>query len=197
MTEVSVWQRALGDDYELLSPGLRDYFARPPEGTVGRGSGRYEVAGSSRRWLRPVLVVLAWRRILFPEFGHGIPFTVTNTPAGAALRGWRTFDFPSRPRVMQDEMRIVDDRLHDFLGRRGELEAQLELEVVDGALRLHTERLWLNLGRVRLALPRLARIRLVEESVENGQRVSAVLSSPVIGDWFEYTGEFRYAYISS
>ena len=119
------------------------------------------------------------------------------TPAGAALRGWRTFDFPSRPRVMQDEMRIVDDRLHDFLGRRGELEAQLELEVVDGALRLRTGRLWLNLGRVRLALPRLARIRLVEESVENGQRVSAVLSSPVIGDWFEYTGEFRYAYISS
>jgi len=197
MTEASVWQRALGDDYERLSPGLHAYFALPPEGTVGRGVGIYEVAGSSRRWLRPVLSVLAWRRILFPEFGHGIPFTVTNTPAGAALRGWRTFDFPSRPRVMQDEMRIVDDRLHDFLGRRGELEAQLELEVVDGALRLRTGRLWLNLGRVRLALPRLARIRLVEESVENGQRVSAVLSSPVIGDWFEYTGEFRYAYISS
>ncbi|TBN57757.1 DUF4166 domain-containing protein [Glaciihabitans arcticus] len=197
MTEESVWQRALGDDIDRLSPGLRAYFALPPAGTVGRGTGVYEVAGSSRRWLRPVLAVLAWRRILFPEFGRGIPFTVTNTPAGDALRGWRTFDFPGRTRVMQDEMRIVGGALHDFLGRHSELEAQLELEVVEGALHLRTGRLWLNLGRLRVALPRLARIRLIEQSVENGQRVSAVLSSPVLGDWFEYTGDFRYEYVSN
>jgi len=190
---LSVWQRALGDRVNELSPGLRDYFALPPAGRVGRGTGVYEVAGSRHRWLMPVLSYLAWRRILFPEYESDVPFTVTNTPTPqGTLGGRRTFALAHTERVMLDEMRIVDGALHDFLGRRGGLEVALGLDVVDGALRMTSTRLWVRLGRLRLPLPPIATLTLTEQSVPNGQRVDVTLSSPVIGEWFVYRGTFTY-----
>lgn len=198
MTDQSVWQRALGDRAGQLAPGLRQYFALPPVGTVGFGEGVYERAGSRRRWLWPVLAFMGWRRILFAEYGTDVPFTVTNTPTPeGTLRAVRTFAFPGRTRSMIDEMRIVDGHLHDFLGRRGGLEARLEATANDGMLQLTTTRLWLHLGPLRIPLPNLARIRLTERSTSGGQHVSVVLHSPVLGDWFEYTGSFSYRYVSS
>lgn len=191
---LSVWERALGDRSSDLSPGLRAYFSLPPEGQLGHGTGIYEVAGSRHRWLRPVLAYLSWRRILFPEYERDVPFTVTNTPtADGALRARRTFSFAGVERVMVDEMRIVDGELHDFLGRRGGLEAALELSIDEGMLRLSSRRLWLHLGRARLPLPTLARIHLVEKSVDAGQRVDVRIVSPLLGEWFVYRGEFTYA----
>ncbi|MGV8885923.1 MAG: DUF4166 domain-containing protein [Microbacteriaceae bacterium] len=194
----SVWHRALGDQAGLLAPELQRYFALPPSGMVGVGEGVYERAGSPRRWLWPVLAFLGWRRILFPEYGTDIPFTVTNIPtAEGTLRAIRTFAFAARTRVMVDEMRIVDGHLHDFLGRRGGLEARLQPTVSDGMLHLTTTRLWLHLGPLRVPLPSLARIRLTERTTRAAQHVSVTLHSPLLGDWFVYTGSFTYRYVSS
>ena len=74
----SVYERVLGDRIEQLDPPLRRYFGAPGAGTVGRGDGVYEVAGSRHRWLWPAFAWLAWRRVLFPEYGRGIPFTIVN-----------------------------------------------------------------------------------------------------------------------
>ena len=130
----SVYQRVLGDDFARLAPELRTYFSAPPANSVGRGHGVYDVAGSRQRWLAPVFAFLAWRRILFPELGHGVPFTVTNIAGpGDGLSARREFHFPGRDRVMQDTMHVVDDRLHDFLGRRGGLEVRLAVSGRTGA----------------------------------------------------------------
>lgn len=189
----SVWERAFGDRLADLSPGLRTYFSLPPEGMTGHGAGVYEVAGSRLRWLWPALAFLAWRRILFPEFGHDVPFTVVNTPTPeGTLRAVRTFEFPGRTRTMVDEMRIVDGHLHDFLGRRGGLEACLAATVDDGMLRLTTERLWLHLGPARVPLPNVARMALTERTLHAGQHVDVTLSTPFVGEWFVYRGAFTY-----
>ena len=193
MTSASVWERAFGDRLHALSPGLRTYFSLPPEGRSGYGTGVYEVAGSRLRWLWPALAFLAWRRILFPEYGRDVPFTVVNTPTPhGTLRAVRTFEFTGRTREMVDEMRIVDGHLHDFLGRRGGLEARLAATVDDGMLRLTTTRLWLHLGAVRLPLPNVARIALTERTLDAGQHVDVALRSPLLGVWFEYRGAFTY-----
>ena len=123
----------------------------------------YEVAGSRHRWLRPVLAWLAWRRVLFPEYGHDIPFTIVNTThADGTLSARREFAFPRVTRVMEDTMSVVDGALHDRLGRRGGLEVEFALEVVDGGLRMRSRRQWLHLGPARFRMPGLVRVTLAE-----------------------------------
>ena len=193
----SVYQRVLGGDFERLAPELRAYFSAPPADSVGRGHGVYEVAGSSRRWLAPLFALLAWRRILFPELGRDVPFTVTNIPGpGDGLSSRREFHFPARDRVMQDTMLVVDGRLHDFLGRRGGLEVRLGLTVTDGSLRMLSDRAWLHLRGLRLPLPALlsARVVLDERWVDGHQRVDVRMRHPLLGEIFRYTGTFDYHY---
>ncbi|WBU37750.1 DUF4166 domain-containing protein [Homoserinibacter sp. YIM 151385] len=189
----SVTQRVLGARFAQLDPRLLAYFSAPPEGCVGHGTGVYEEAGSRVRWLRPLWSWLAWRGVLFPELGRDIPFTTTNTPDGDGLRARRTFEFPGRSRVMLDRMSVVDGELHDRLGRRGGLEVRLALHVVDGGMRMRSERLWLRLGPLRLPLPPLAVVELDERIGPAGrQRVDLRMRAPLLGEVFRYTGSFDY-----
>jgi hypothetical protein len=189
----SVYERVLGERTRDLDPALRAYFGALPAGRTGYGSGVYEVAGSRHRWLAPVLAWFATRQLLFPEYGHGIPFEVVNTPTADGLSARRTFAFPRRTRVMVDAMTVVDGVLHDRLGRRGGLEVELLLDVVDGGLHMRSRRLWLHLGSVRFRMPGLARVSLAETATGDGrQRVDVRITAPVLGEVFRYTGEFTY-----
>jgi hypothetical protein len=194
----SVYERVLGPRMAELDPSLRRYFSLPPDGQVGAGSGVYEVAGSRHRWLWPVWAWLGWRRVLFPEFGRGIPFTVVNTPdADGSLGAIRTFAFPPRTRTMVDRMSVVDGRLRDRLGRRGGLEVELLLDVTpSGALHMSSARQWLRLGPLRLRMPGLVRVELTESSDPAGQRVDVRMTAPVLGEVFRYAGTFTYDYTS-
>lgn len=199
----SVYQRVLGPRAAELHPSLQAYFSLPPTGRVGRGSGVYEVAGSRLRWARPVLAFLGWRRVLFPELGHDIPFTVVNRPTpDGRLHAVRTFDFPGRTRTMLDTMSVVDGVLHDRLGRRRGLEVALALEVTDGELRMTSGALWVHLGPLRLRMPRLATVTLTESHVPPEatrvagahQRVDVRITVPLLGEAFRYRGDFSYGY---
>ncbi|WP_229733426.1 DUF4166 domain-containing protein [Conyzicola nivalis] len=194
----SVYQRLLGDDFARLAPELRDYFSAPPAGSVGRGHGVFETAGSRTRWLAPVFTLLARRRILFPEYATDVPFTVTNIPGpGDGLSSRREFHFPGRDRVMHDTMHVIDGRLHDFLGRRGGLEVRLAVTVgTDGALRMASDAAWLHLRGLRLPLPALlsARVFLHESRADGRQRVDVRMRHPLFGEIFRYAGTFSYAY---
>jgi hypothetical protein len=194
----SVYELVLGARVDELAPGLRRYFGELPAGATGHGDGEYEVAGSRQRWLRPALAWLATRRVLFPEYGHGIPFTVENVPTSRGLAARRTFSFPGRTRTMVDEMRVVDGRLRDRLGRRGGLEVELRLDVIGGGLRMRSGRQWLHLGPVRLRIPGLVRVTLAEDALPDGrQHVDVRMTAPVLGEVFRYAGTFRYSVSSS
>lgn len=189
----SVYERVLGDRMQELDPGLRAYFGELPAGATGHGEGVYEVAGSRHRWLVPVLAWLATREVLFPEYGHGIPFEVENRPTpDGRLSARRTFAFPRRIRIMTDEMRVVDGMLRDRLGRRGGLEVELALDVREGALHMRSGRLGLHLGPLRIPLPRVARVTLVERAAGDRQHVDVRITAPVLGEVFRYAGTFGY-----
>ncbi|MBH0130172.1 DUF4166 domain-containing protein [Salinibacterium sp. NK8237] len=192
MTE-SVYRRVLGASLDLLSPELRPYFDGGQ--CVGVGSGVFDVAGSPLRILKPVLAFMAWQRILFPEYARNVPFDVINTPtADGDLGAVRTFHFPGRDRALQDEMRVVDGHLHDFLGRRGGFEVRLELAVTDGRMRLRSDRQWLRLAGLRLRIPALATVTVDESWADGRQHVDVRLHTPLLGDWFRYAGHFTYGY---
>jgi hypothetical protein len=189
----SVYQRVLGSELAGLKPELQTYFSA--RGGVGIGAGVFEVAGSPIRVLRPVLSYLAWRRILFPEYGHDVPFDITNTPRpDGGLEAVRIFHLPGRDRQLEDTMRVVDGRLHDFLGRRRGFEVRMVITITDGLLQMRSDRQWLHLGRLRIPLPPFATVT-VNESWSNGrQRVDVRLWSPLLGEWFRYAGSFTYRY---
>lgn len=191
----SVYARVLGDDFARLHPQLQRYFGGMPAGEVGVGTGRYDYAGLRVRALRSVFAVLGRRGIAFPEQGVGVPFTVRNAQASdGALHATRSFEFPEVVRTMRDVMRVVDGRLVDRLGGKGELEVELALAVSDGSLRMDSRRLALRWGRLRVPLPRIVRVSLEERAVEGGeQRVRVRVAMPLLGEVYGYAGTFRYA----
>ncbi|WP_439693525.1 DUF4166 domain-containing protein [Curtobacterium sp. SP.BCo] len=199
-----------------LHPRLRTYFGPIPPGHVGRGEGVFDVVGTPRRWLWPLLVWFARDAVMFPVWERDVPFTVENRPArvrrGAragleertAVRARRTFRFRSGTRTMVDAITAEPEGLVDHLGRRGRVSALLRAEVDPlgpdaGALRLVSTRVTLRaLGRGwRLPAPIAPRVTLSERFDDEAdvQRVSLVLSAPVVGTLYRYEGAFRYAVV--
>jgi hypothetical protein len=91
-------------------------------------------------------------------------------------------------------MRVVDGRLHDFLGKRRGFEVQMELTITDGLLELRSGRAWLHLGRARIPLPPFATVTVSESWADGRQHVDVRIVSPVLGEWFRYAGSFSYRY---
>ncbi len=195
-----------------LHPRLSTYFGAIPPGHVGRGEGVFDVVGTPRRWLWPVLAWFARDAVMFPVWERGVPFTVENRPARVgrgqavqegrvAVRAHRTFRFRSGTRTMVDAITAGPDGLVDHLGRRGRVSALLRAEVDAqgpdaGALRLVSTRVSFRaLGReVRLPSRIAPRVTLVERFDDDAdqQRVSLVLSAPLVGTLYRYEGAFRY-----
>jgi hypothetical protein len=236
--------------YELSAPGhvlarlhprLRTYFAAVPVGHVGR-EGLFAVVGTPRRWLWPVLALLARDGVVFPVWERDVPFTVENrparvgrgardgreagpTPAGSgasrsprsprsdvtaervgriAVRAHRTFRLRAGDRTMVDAITAEPDGLVDHLGRHGRVSAALSIAVdADGAdagaLRLVSTSVTIHaLGRGwRLPAGVAPRVVLTERFDDDAdvQRVSLVLTAPVVGELYRYEGSFRYAVV--
>ncbi|MCA5923262.1 DUF4166 domain-containing protein [Curtobacterium oceanosedimentum] len=196
-----------------LHPRLRTYFGAVPPGHVGRGEGVFAVVGTPRRWLWPLLALFARDAVMFPVWERQVPFTVENHAARVrrgsdtgreahpAVRAHRTFHFRSGTRTMVDAITAGPDGLVDHLGRRGRVSALLRAEVDGagpdaGALRLVSTRVTFRaLGRdLRLPAVVSPRVTLVErfDDEADRQRVSLVLSAPVLGTLYRYEGAFRY-----
>ncbi len=199
------------DVVDRLHPRLRAYFGAIPSGHVGRGDGVFDVVGTPRRWLWPVLALFARDAVMFPVWERQVPFTVENRPARVgrgsslearvAVRAHRTFHLRSGDRTMVDAITAEPDGLVDHLGRHGRVSARLRVEVdADGpdagALRLVSTRVTFRaLGR-GWSLPALIapRVTLTERFDDEAdlQRVSLVLTAPIVGTLYRYEGAFRY-----
>ncbi len=195
-----------------LHPRLSAYFGAVPPGHVGRGEGVFDVVGTPRRWLWPLLAWFARDSVMFPVWERDVPFTVENRPAHVrrgragreahpAVRAHRTFRFRSGSRTMVDAITAEPDGLVDHLGRHGRVSARLRAEVDAhgpdaGALRLVSTRVTFRaLGsEVRLPAALSPRVTLTERFDDEAdlQRVSLVLSAPVLGTLYRYEGAFRY-----
>ena len=198
MTARSPWQRAMGARAADLTPALQTYFGAVPAGSEGRGSGVFTTVGTPRRWLWPVLALLAWDNVIFPVWERDVPFTIVNRPtAHGTIRASRTFHFPSGDRTMVDEVGITNSGLIDRLGRSGTVETALIATVTDGALTLRSTSTTLRFGPLRVPLGALSpRVILREESRGGAQSVALRLEAPVIGRIYEYAGTFTYTVAS-
>lgn len=193
VVERSPWEAALGDRFALLHPALLDYFARIPGDSVGRGEGVFDRVGTPRRWLWPLLAVLARRAVVFPVWERGVPFTIVNRPRGAWVDAVRVFHFATGDRVMIDSITSAGGRIVDALGFGGAVRAALEPDVVDGALVLRSTATGIRIGpfRVRVPGPRVTLTERFDDAL-GLQRVTLQLTAPLLGRVYEYSGTFAY-----
>lgn len=204
----SPYEIVLGDALGGLHPRLRTYFGAIPEGHVGRGSGVFDTVGTPRRWLWPVLAVLARQGIAFPAWEHDVPFDVENRPArdrrgDVAVTAIRTFRLRGGERAMTDAITADnrglggDWRLVDHLGPARRVSASFAARVHDGALELRSTAVSVRVGgvRVRLLRPVSPVVVLTErfDDERGRQHVSITLSMPIFGRIYEYAGFFTYA----
>lgn len=191
----SPWERVLGERARELDPALQAYFGAIPPGMVGRGEGVFDVVGTPRRWLWPVLELLALDGIVYPAWAHDVPFTVTNRASDrGTVFAKRLFDFGDNGWIMTDEIGITSAGLTDRVGRNGHIAVTFEASVQDGGLVLRSTGVTLRLGRVRIPLGVVApRVTLVERISGERQSVALQMRLPVIGTIYEYSGSFSYA----
>lgn len=191
----SPYSAALDASFESLAPALHTYFGEILPWQVGIGHGVFDVAGSRVRAAWPILLLLAHRRVLFPERGSGIPFTVRNVTDAAGRRtSAREVRFARRTRVMEDTTLSARGRIVDRIGLRRGLEVRFDAGVDDGGLRMVSTDLAWRVARRRIPLPRFAVVALDERALPSGrQRIDLRITMPLLGEVFAYRGEFAYA----
>lgn len=140
----SIYQQALGADFERLHPQIQRRFGfSSKDGIASIGQGTMEAIWHGLPYVLPFLYVGTWRRIMFPEYGHHVPFTIENyayrDSLGRETVTWlRTFQ-TRRPRRF-DAYMVYDPgrrRIVDYLGSHQHLAVDLDLAVDEhGGMRL-------------------------------------------------------------
>ena len=157
----SIYQRALGSDFEKLHPKIQQRFGFSSEdGIASIGSGVMEQIWRGRFYTVPFLYLGTWRRIMFPEYGQNIPFTIENYAYrdgfGRETVTWvRTFEGRKRRRF--DAYMIYSEKrgcIVDYLGSHQHLAVDLELSADErGGLRIRSGAQRFYEGAVAFSFP--------------------------------------------
>lgn len=142
----SIYRRALGSDFDRLHPEIQRRFGFDSgAGRASIGRGVMSEVWKGRFWTIPFLLIGTWRRIMFPETGRDIPFTIENyafvDDFGRETVSWiRTFE-STRIRRFDAYMVYSEDRgrIVDYLGTHEHLAVDIDLSVdAEGGLRLRS-----------------------------------------------------------
>lgn len=198
----SIYQQALGADFERLHPQIQRRFGfSSADGIASIGRGVMDEVWKGRFYTIPFLYVGTWRRIMFPETGRGIPFTIENyafvDDFGRETVSWiRTFR--SRRTRRFDAYMIFSEsrgRIVDYLGSHEHLAVDIDLAVDEhGGLHLRSAAQRFYEGRLGFRFPLLfsgvAEVHeWYDETIERF-RIEVDVRNPVWGRLFGYRGSF-------
>lgn len=142
----SIYQRVLGDRFGQLHPQIQRRFGFSSEdNTCSIGTGVMHHVWHGAPYTLPFLCVGAWRNIMFPESGRGIPFQLHNyayvDSFGRETMTWiREFN-NKKPRRFDATMIYSEQRgkIVDYLGTHQHLAVDIELDIAEnGGLRLRS-----------------------------------------------------------
>jgi uncharacterized protein DUF4166 len=199
----SIYQRALGSDFQRLHPMIQRRFGfSSGDGVASIGRGVMEEVWRGLPYTLPFLYVGTWRRIMFPETGRDIPFTIENyafvDEFGRETVTWvRTFE--SRRRRRFDAYMIFSEernRIVDFLGTHEHLAVDIDLRVDEqGGLRLKSGEQRFYEGKLAFRFPMFfSGIADVHEWYDDEAkcfRIVVDVRNRIWGRLFGYRGQFQ------
>ena len=204
---MSIYRRALGSDFQRLHPEIQRRFGfASRDGIAAIGRGVMDEIWRGRLYTVPFLYVGTWRRIMFPETGRNIPFTIENY---AFVDGFdretvtwvRTF--ASRRTRRFDAYMVYSEtrgRIVDYLGSHQHLAVDLDLSVdADGGLRLRSgdQRFYEGLigFRFPLLFSGIADVREWYDDRSRCFRIEVNVQNHTWGPLFGYRGRFDVEWI--
>ncbi|EWM09836.1 DUF4166 domain-containing protein [Kutzneria sp. 744] len=204
----SIFQRALGADFDRLHPQLQRRFGfglADGVGCVGRGT--MDRIWHGRGFTRPFLALGAKRHILLPQSGVGIPFTIENYAYRDALGREslsfvRTFSFDTARRW--DATMVYNAErgtIVDYLGTHQHVAVDLRPSVDEwGGLVIRSGEQRFHGGPVSFRVPGLVSgVAEVHESYDEDLgrfRIKVVVANRRFGPLFGYHGTFTAAYVT-
>ena len=199
---ISIYQRVLGSDFERLHPEIQRRFGfSSADGVAAIGRGVMDEVWRGRFYTLPFLYVGTWRRIMFPETGRNIPFSIENyafvDDFGRETVSWvRTFR-SSKIRRFDAYMVYSEARgsIVDYLGSHEHLAVDIDLQVDDeGGLRLRSGAQRFYEGSLGFGFPMLfsgaADVREWYDETTRRFRISVDVRNNTWGRLFGYTGSF-------
>ena len=198
----SIYQEVLGADFARLHPRIQQRFGfSSADGVAAIGTGVMEELWHGPAWTLPFLYLGTWRRIMFPEQGRDVPFTIRNY-AYADGFGRETVtwvrNFGTR-RARRFDAYMIHSRergcIVDYMGSHQHLAVDIELSVDErGGLRLRSGEQRFHEGPVSFRFPlTLSGVADVCEwfDDESGRfRISVDVRNRRWGPLFGYRGSF-------
>jgi hypothetical protein len=200
---MSIYRRVLGSDFSRLHPNIQRRFGLShQDGLASIGTGVMDEIWHGAPYTLPFLYVGTWRRIMFPEKGRNVPFTIENyayrDPLGRETVSWvRTFQTTRRRRF--DAYMIYSERrgcIVDYLGTHQHLAVDIDISVEsNGGLRLRSGAQRFYQGSAGFDFPMLfSGVADVCEWYDDQQqcfRISVSARNRVWGPLFGYNGKFQ------
>ncbi len=198
----SIYQRVLGDEFRKLHPQIQRRFGFSSADNIASiGRGVMDKIWRGRFYTLPFLYIGTWRRIMFPETGENVPFTINNyayiDSFGRETVTWvREFEM-SRHRRFDATMIYSEQRkrIVDYLGSHQHLAVDIDLSVdEDGAMRLRSTKQRFYEGWVGFSFPMLfSGVADVREWYDDDREqfgIEVNVTNPVWGPLFGYRGHF-------
>jgi hypothetical protein len=198
----SIYRRVLGSDFDRLHPQIQRRFglsSTSPVASIGRGV--MDEIWRGRFYTLPFLYVGTWRRIMFPETGRNIPFSIENyafvDQFGRETVSWiRTFE-SRRIRRFDAYMIYSEARgcIVDYLGSHEHLAVDIDLSVDEaGGLRLRSGAQRFYEGPIGFTFPMqfsgVADVREWYDDQIQRFRIVVEVHNKIWGPLFGYRGSF-------
>ena len=198
----SIYQQALGADFDRLHPRIRERFGfKSSSGIACIGQGEMDEIWFHRAAAIP-LALGARRHLMFPQRGVSVPFTVHNyaykDQYGRETVSWiRKFRFPGRIRQFDATMVYSEgrQRIVDYLGNRQHLAVDLDLAAdARGGICIRSGEQRFYEGALQFRWPRWLTgsaevCEWFDEEVDRF-RIEVKVTSPLLGPVFRYRGSF-------
>ena len=199
----SIYQEALGDEFERLHPKIQWRFGfSSADGTCQVGTGVMDEVWRGPWWTLPFLLLGSTRSVLFPSRGKNIPFTISNyayvDSFGRETVTWsRRFKTKRKYRSFDATMirSAASGLIIDYLGTHQHLAVDIHCSVDDaGAMCIEAGEQRFYEGPVAFRFPALftgqAKVREWWDEADGRFRIDVNVSNRVFGRLFGYRGAF-------